>query len=144
MRTLTATSLGPLPRVGFLIAVSLVGTPLAQAAGLFPEDGSQTATRWYHDPASLRELDVEPSLREALAGRLELRDMGHNYEWIQDIALFGDDGRFWVQAPMPAIDKVLGGLTRGVFSDDDGAFGGAYFRRVSASDARELGCAPKN
>lgn len=121
----------------------LGAAPLPPA--LFPEDGSQRVEVWYFSARVLENnLRADIAWREVYADMyfafkaegVEMRDIGYDYDWVQDIALFDKLGNLILMAPMPERSDVLLELTEGVYND---ALAKPKLERLSETNAHQLG-----
>ncbi len=122
----------PLPRIQFQPS-----EPRGTGEEVFPEDGSLPMKAWYTSGQRHRAYSGLGEIleREGVA----LKDLGFDYEWIQDVALFSSQGDLILQADMPADPEILTNLTRGVLNDDCVP----CLRRLTREDSRRLGIAAR-
>jgi len=93
-----------------------------QVSPIFPEDGSMPLKCWY----TYKGPGSNPAKTEAALAKegIAVKDAGFDYEWIQDILFFAQDGKVLIQAtdiPTGLLEKTAS-LTRGVFNNEDGHY----------------------
>ncbi len=112
----------------------LLNASLLQAQ-IYPEDGSSLLGTWNFGTKSLM-LKNQGFAQAAEKEGIELRRVPFDYEYFQDISVWGDDGRLFIMAPMPADDRIMGNnITRGVMDDEDGFWRLTYLQAQVAERA---------
>ncbi|MFH2203079.1 MAG: hypothetical protein ABIJ96_08200 [Elusimicrobiota bacterium] len=103
---------------------------------VFPEDGSLPLRAWFTSPPKSADVVNTRTLTRILEAQgAALCDIGYDYEWIQDIAIFTASGRLLLQAEMPPDQDILVGVTEGVLNQDQY---GIDPLRLTRSHARAL------
>lgn len=95
---------------------------MAAAVPLFPEDGSMGMKKWYFAPevSELRNQEVQSIVEAFRKEGVKAINFSFDYEYIQDIAMFDQKGRFVFQAPIVEDFRYTNSLTSGVANEEYG------------------------
>jgi hypothetical protein len=94
----------------------------ASVPALFPEDGSLGMKKWYFSPevSELRNQQVQNIIDAFAQEGVEAVNFKFPYEYVQDIAMFDQRGKFVFQAPIIGDHRYTNSLTMGVANEEYG------------------------